>query len=249
MSALISLENVSITQGQISLVKNMAAQMNAGEIIGIIGPNGSGKSSLLKALAGLLPYQGTASIKGAALNKLGALERSQLIAYVEQTPSVVWPLSVYEVVALGRIASSKREKDAQEIAEAMTLTDINHLKNRQANTLSGGEFARVMLARALATDAEILLLDEPMSGLDLRYEMEISHCLKAVAAEGKTVVVSIHDLNIAASLCTKALLLNNGVQIGFASIAELFASGKIEEAFNVRLHAFEHEGNQRLYAV
>lgn len=254
MSVHLSLEHFGVRHKATSLVRGVNAGIHAGEIIGVVGPNGAGKSSLLKALAGLLLYEGTALLNQQPLKHLTGRERSQAMAYVEQFPSVVWPLTVREVVALGRIpftASRHRfsEEDTQLIAAALRATDCEALQARQANTLSGGEFARVMLARALATDAPLLLLDEPLSGLDMRYQLEIIRCLKDAASQGKTVVLSLHDVNVAAALCHKVILLSQAEHLGFAPLAELLEQGTLEAAFGVRLRTLQHDGQTLIYTI
>jgi iron complex transport system ATP-binding protein len=248
MTALLTLENMSVLQGNTALAQHVSMDVQAGEIIGVIGPNGAGKSSLLKALAGLLPYQGRVECAGVELRQMPAVIRAQRIAYVEQHPQVAWPLSVYDVVALGRSARRMLQaEDEAMIAKALAWTDTEPFAHRNVQTLSGGEFARVMLARALATDADMLLLDEPMSGLDLRYQADISACLKTVAATGKTVLVSIHDLNLAARLCHKVLLLNQSEQVGFAPLHQLLNQSVLGDVFGVRLEVLQHGDGAVVY--
>ncbi len=242
MSTMFHLQDASVVQGVALLVYGVNMDVEAGAIIGIIGPNGAGKSSLLKALAGLLPYQGVVEFKHQPLERLKPHQRAQHIAYVEQTPSVAWALSVREVVELGRLPFTAQQQEADEraVTQAMQLAGTTHLRDRRVDTLSGGEFARVMLARALATDAEVLLLDEPFSGLDLRYQLEIAACLKTISEQGKTVLFSLHDLNIASDLCHRVLLLNRAQPLGFASVAHLQQQGKLEDAFGVKLTTLAH---------
>jgi iron complex transport system ATP-binding protein len=189
--------------------------LSPGTLIGVVGPNGAGKSTLARALLGLVPYQGAVTIDGDEVSRLPPAAMAQRIAYLPQGAILHWPLSVERLVSLGRLPhlgpfSRVREADRVAIQVAMRDTDTLHLAERIATDLSGGERARVMLARALATGAPALVVDEPLASLDPGHQFEIMALLAARAAAGALVVLLLHDLSIAARFCGRLLLIDRG---------------------------------------
>ena len=170
----------------------------------LIGPNGAGKSTLLRYLAGIIPHHtGHVTFDGRSLSALPRLERAKSIAYLSQDRTIAWPLRVRDVVMLGRIPygssfETATEADQQAVDQAIENTDLNALAEREITHLSGGERARVLLARVLATQAPWLLLDEPISGLDVRQQYLMLHLLRQQVDQGRSVLVVLHDLSLPA---------------------------------------------------
>lgn len=179
-----------------------------GEVVGIIGPNGAGKSTLLAALAGLQRGTGEVRLDGRALSAIPPRERAQLLGYLPQAGQSAWALSVRDVVAMGRLPWG--DADAQAIAAALSATGADRLADRRIDRLSGGEQARVWLARVLAGQPRVLLADEPVASLDLFYQRAVMDALRRFADAGNAVLVAIHDLGLAARHCDRLLLLANG---------------------------------------
>ncbi|MCX8150004.1 MAG: ABC transporter ATP-binding protein [Candidatus Bathyarchaeota archaeon] len=196
------------------------------EVLGMIGPNGSGKTTLLKCINKILePKQGRILLEGKHLKKMSRLEVAKHIGYVPQStvnnPSA---LSVFDVVLMGRrphFTWQNSEKDTEKTWEALKTLKIEHLALRDFYELSGGEQQRVLIARSLAQEAKVLLLDEPTSNLDIKYQLEVMNLTrKLVAKQRLAAVVAIHDLNLASRFCDKVVMMKNG---------RVYAAGKTHD--------------------
>ncbi|BDT91701.1 hemin import ATP-binding protein HmuV [Nocardia sputorum] len=186
----------------------------AGQVVALVGPNGAGKSTLLAVLAGeLAPSAGTVELEGRPLAHWTTLDMARRRAVLPQTHTVGFPFTAREVVAMGRapwVRTERREHDEQQIAAAMAVTDVAHLATRSFPTLSGGERARVALARVLAQDTATLLLDEPTAALDLGHQEAVLGLAAERAAAGAAVVVVLHDLGVAAAYADRVAVLDAG---------------------------------------
>jgi iron complex transport system ATP-binding protein len=204
-------------------LEQLSFQVAAGEILGIVGPNGSGKSSLLKLLAGLLsPHRGTILLGGRQTQHLSQLDIARLVAVVPQEYVQMFPFTVAETVLMGRFPHRKSRfwsvglgddtaADLVRAHEAMSETDVLSLADRLVSDLSGGERQRVIIARALAQEPKILLLDEPTAFLDINHQIEICSLIGRLRAERQlTVVLVSHDLNVASQICDRVLMLREG---------------------------------------
>jgi iron complex transport system ATP-binding protein len=220
----------------------------AGCLLGVLGPNGAGKSTLLTVLAGLLvPRSGGVTLAGHPLATMPLRERARRIAYLPQSRIVHWPLSVREVVALGRLAHSRRTgrlgpEDRRAVELAMAETGLEALHDRPVDRLSGGELARVLLARALAQGGDVLIADEPTSGLDPAYQLDVMARLAAIATAGKAVVVALHDLSLAARFCHSVVLLSGGRSVAAGRPAEVLDAARLAEVFGIRAHCCSLDG-------
>ncbi|WP_141811956.1 heme ABC transporter ATP-binding protein [Nocardia bhagyanarayanae] len=189
-------------------------EVAAGEVVALVGPNGAGKSTLLAALAGeLAPSEGSVELDGHALDHWTPLDMARRRAVLPQSHTVGFPFTAREVVAMGRapwVRTARGERDEEFIAAAMTSADVGHLAARSFPTLSGGERARVALARVLAQDTATLLLDEPTAALDLGHQEAVLRLAAERAAAGAAVVVVLHDLGIAAAYADRVAVLESG---------------------------------------
>ncbi|HEX6770053.1 MAG TPA: ABC transporter ATP-binding protein, partial [Candidatus Binatia bacterium] len=219
----------------------------AGELIALIGPNGSGKTTLLKIMLGLLPPgSGEVNLLNQPLATYQAKARARTIAYVSQQPALSFPLTVRELVALGRYPHGGRGRespaDTRAIENALDRTAAKDLSNRQFNSLSGGEKQKVLIARALAQSARVLLLDEPTLHLDLNFQLQILSALKRLCVDkGITVITVLHDVNLLSLFADKALLLSGGIQRGFGSVAEVIDENSIKDLLGVDMKAIDGE--------
>ncbi|MGQ4598950.1 heme ABC transporter ATP-binding protein [Nocardia sp. R6R-6] len=186
----------------------------AGQVVALVGPNGAGKSTLLAALAGELTLSaGRVELDGLPLTQWSTLDMARRRAVLPQTHTVGFPFTAREVIAMGRapwVRTERRELDDEHIAAAMAATDVEHLAARSFPTLSGGERARVALARVLAQDTATLLLDEPTAALDLGHQEAVLRLAAARAGAGVAVVVVLHDLGIAAAYADRVAVLDSG---------------------------------------
>jgi iron complex transport system ATP-binding protein len=244
----ISIENLSVKLGGKLVLDNVSLHARAGEIIAILGPNGAGKSSLLKAVLGLQAVeQGEVKVDGNIFLDLALASRAKICSYLPQAPQVHWPLQVEHLVGLARphrpnSGVAMLEADQKAIDNALKLADADEFKGRSIFNLSGGERARVLLARALAVEAAILLADEPVAALDPRHQLEVMEVFKSLAGtsnsqagKGKIVFVVLHDINLACRYAHKICLLDKGRLAAFDDTKTVLNSGKLEQVFGVRL--------------
>jgi iron complex transport system ATP-binding protein len=194
----------------------MTVALEPGALVGVIGPNGAGKSSLIRALLGLVrPAAGRVTIDGRDVSTLDRRGIARAVAYLPQGQTLHWPLSVERLVALGRLPhlgplSRLTSRDESAVERAMVRADVLHLRDRIATELSGGERARVLLARALAVEARALIADEPLAALDPGHQIDVMTLLQAEARDGALVVTVLHDLSMAARWCDRLLLMDGG---------------------------------------
>ena len=208
--------DLSVRRGGRTIVHNAALKAVDGELIAVIGANGAGKSTLLASLAGLLaPSSGTIKLNERALTSLSRVELARRRAYLPQNPRCEWPISVERLIALGltptlpAFGGLPRAYQTR-IEEMLTQWDLLPQRHQAATTLSGGELARAMLARALVGNPDILIADEPISGLDPKHALDTLARLRALARAGKLVIISIHDLTLAARYATRLLVIDRG---------------------------------------
>ena len=205
-----------------------------GEMLGIIGPNGAGKSTLLQALAGIQAYQGNLDYFGFDAARLSSRHRAQRIGFLPQANQSAWSLCVEDVVTLGRLPWG--DEDAALIESAMTRTGVLPWRQRKVAQLSGGEQARVWLARVLAGQPVLLLADEPVASLDLLHQRKVMELLREHARQDRAVVLSIHDLGLAARYCDKLCLLAEGQVLAFGRPREVLTEAHVAAAFQVEVH-------------
>ncbi|MBE5960115.1 MAG: ABC transporter ATP-binding protein [Lachnospiraceae bacterium] len=203
-----------------------------GGFYGILGPNGSGKTSLLRHLLSYLPAEeGNICLGEKKLSDYSRKELAKKFAHVPQNTNVDASFSVYDIIMMGRSPYQKRfggitKEDERKVSEAMELMHCEEMKEKLITRLSGGEAQRVIAARAIAQDTPYLFLDEPISHLDIRYQIELMEALKTLNEErGTTIIAVLHDINMAAKYCRQILLMKNG---------KVFADGKTEEVLNVK---------------
>lgn len=228
--AVISIHNLSIR----NRLNSINLELHKGEVLGLVGPNGAGKSSLLSAMAGLLEYTGQIDLKGKKLMDYPATDRARGIALQPQFVESAWALSVHDVVSLGRIPWG--DSDQEIIQSAMLQANVLQLANRHVDELSGGEKARVWLARVLANQADILLVDEPVANLDIHYQQQVMSLLKEYARSGHAVIIAIHDLSLAAKYCDRICLLNNTKIVQTGLVDDVFTLDNLSKVFNTQVY-------------
>lgn len=239
MSALIEVRNLHVSRSGAAILKGVSFAAGPGAFIALAGPNGAGKSTLLRALIGLEePDAGACLIDGAPARALAPLVRARRVAYLPQTRPVYWAMPAGAIVALGRFAygapARLEGEDAAAVARALAACDIAHLTARPAHALSGGEAARVHLARALAAETPALLADEPTAALDPRHQLAIMRTLRRRADAGALVIAALHDLALAARFCTRIVLLSEGAIAADGPPETALAPERLRGVFGVR---------------
>lgn len=215
----LSLHQISVNLGARRVVEGVSLELRAGEVAALLGPNGAGKTSLMRAALGLLPAaSGAALLDGADPRGLSNRARALRAAYLPQRPQAIWPVTVESLVALGRFAHGAAPdrlgaRDAAAVDAALAACALTPLRARRMDEISGGEKARAHLARALAQQAPLLVLDEPTAGLDPAQALAVAEILRAHAAGGGAVLFSTHDVALAARAADRVLLLRAGREI------------------------------------
>jgi iron complex transport system ATP-binding protein len=223
-----------------AILDNVSTSVAGGEFVAVIGANGAGKSTLLSVLAGLIrPESGTVTLDGAPLTGLTPTGLARRRAYLPQNPRCEWPIAVERLVALGLTPvlpalGELPEQFRPRIDAVLESCDLTPKRLQAATTLSGGELARAMLARALIGDPDILIVDEPTTGLDPQHALEAAARLRALALAGKLVIAAMHDLNLVARYATRVLALHQGAVAGNGATAETLTATLLSALFQVK---------------
>ncbi|MFL6799667.1 MAG: ABC transporter ATP-binding protein [Xanthobacteraceae bacterium] len=238
MSVLLRASDVSVELAGRRIVEHASIELKRGELTVLIGPNGAGKTTLMRALAGLLPAEGHIELAERPLASYAPRERARQIAYLPQGHIFHWPMSVAAVVALGRHPhadgfAALAEHDRAAVAQALAATAVEPWATRSVTTLSGGERARVALARALATQAPLLLADEPTMSLDPRHQLVVMQLIAATAHDGGAALAIVHDLTLAARFADKVIMMQGGRLVSTGTPREVLTPARIAEVFAV----------------
>jgi iron complex transport system ATP-binding protein len=237
----IAFEGVSVRRGDRTVVRDVTFGVGVGEWVCVIGPNGAGKSTLLSALAGLVRFTGRVELGGRPLGALSRRERARTIALVPQQPVIPDALRVADYVLLGRAPylgpfGAEGPDDVAVVRRVLERLDLWWAAGRRLDALSGGELQRVVLARALAQEAPVLLLDEPTTGLDLGHQQRVLELVASLRrTDGLTVVSAMHDLTIAGQFAERFVLLDDGVVVADGPRAEVLRADVIERHYGARV--------------
>jgi iron complex transport system ATP-binding protein len=234
----IRLENVRVTLGRRTVVDGISTMFEAGRLTGIVGPNGAGKSTMARAILALVPSTGRVSIDTDDVATLSRADLARRVTYLPQGQTLHWPLTVERLVGLGRLPhltpmSRITERDSAAIERAMERADIMSLRSRIATELSGGERARVMLARALAVEAPALIADEPLASLDPGHQIDVMELLRDEARGGGLVVTVLHDLTMAARYCDRLLLIDAGSIVAAGTPVEVLTPANLRAVYGI----------------
>ena len=238
MTTMLRAEDVSVELASTPIVEHATLELRRGELTLLVGPNGAGKTTLMRALAGLLPAQGNIELAGRPLASYSARDRARQIAYLPQGHVFHWPMSVAAVVALGRHPHADAfaplaDADRSAVGRALAATAVEPWASRAVTTLSGGERARVALARALATQAPILLADEPTMSLDPRHQLIVMELLARAAHDGGAVLAIVHDLALAARFGDRVIMMERGRLVADGAARDVLTPERIADVFAV----------------
>jgi iron complex transport system ATP-binding protein len=246
MGASVNVTDVSISLDGRAVLDGITLEVRSGEVLALVGPNGAGKSTLLAVLSGeRRADSGTVTLDGRALHEFGPLELARRRAVLTQDNAVSFPFRVREVLEMGRSPWARTPEladDESALAAAATQADVEHLLDRRFTELSGGERARVSLARVLAQQTGIVLLDEPTAALDLRHQEDVLGIARELASAGRAVVIVLHDLSLAGAVADRVGLLSAGRLVALGPPAEVLTAAALGEVYGVEVEVISRDG-------
>ena len=241
-------QSVSCELGRNQILDDVSSRVGSGELVVLLGPNGAGKTTLIRAGVGLLSnYQGNITLDGVPPNQLAAVERSRKISYLPQSRPMAWPIDVETTVALGRFAhgvSLGRLSDLDNAAvdDALVACDLEHLRNRRVDTLSGGELARVHCARAFASQAPLLIADEPIAALDPKHQFAVMTMIRNFVNQGAGALIVLHDVSLAAQFADRLIWLKAGKVIADGPVEETLTASMMLDVYEVSAEVSATDG-------
>ena len=244
----LQIKDLSFSYGSTQILKDISMELGSSDVLGIVGPNGAGKSTLLRCIDRILvPQNGTLLLDGREMKQMSSMEIAKKIGYVPQSIANTFPATVFDTVLMGRrphLGWRSSEEDIDTVLEVLTMLKIKYLAMRDFNEISGGQQQKVLIARALAQDAEILLLDEPTSNLDIRHQLEVMEILtKLVKKRGLSVMMAIHDLNLASRYSDRIIMLNGGSVRDTGDPASVLTAENIRSVYGVAV-IVKHEADK-----
>lgn len=230
---LLALDGLTVDLGGREVVTGVSLAIGPGEVVGLVGPNGAGKTSLMRAALGLIPSRGRSSLVA-----LPPPERARVAAFMPQAREIAWPITIETLVGLGRVpwlpaGTRLGAEDAAAVARALARLDLADHAARIVTHLSGGEQARALLARTLAQETPLVLADEPIAGFDPSHQIGTLRLFRELAAEGRGILLSIHDLGFAARYCTRLVLMRAGRVEADGPPGEVLTDARLAEVFGV----------------
>lgn len=241
MHPLLSVAQVHVRLDDHEILRDIGFTLPEGTWVGLLGPNGSGKTTLLRAIGAHIPFEGSIRLEGRSVEDWSARDRARRLAYVQQAPTLTFDFTVEELVVLGRAPhrgwlQAYRAKDRARVREALSMVDLEGFASRSVLSLSGGELQRVFLAQALVQEADLLLLDEPTSHLDVHYQFSFMEQIQGLVDEGRAVLAVFHDLELAARYADRLLVLKEGTLVADGAPADVLTPACIADVFGMRAH-------------
>ncbi len=243
----LSIRDLAVSFGALAALRPCRLDFAVGAVTGLLGPNGAGKTSLLRAIAGLVASHGSVRWLDSDLAALDRQARARTIAYLPQATTSAWPLTVAELVMLGRLPHRRFGErpdsgDRKAVDAALLAANVEKLASRPINSLSGGEQTRAHLARVLAVESPVLLVDEPVANLDPSHQLMIMNVLRERARARRCVIAVMHDLTLAARYCDRVILLNGGRVAADGRPQDVLTARAMSRVYGVRALVGEHEG-------
>ena len=248
----LKVNNIEFAYNSVPVLDNVSMELNRAEVLGIVGPNGTGKSTLIRCIDRILnPKRGSILLDGDYLNKLSRMEIARKIGYVPQSIQGVFPASVIDTVLMGRrpyLGWNNSKEDLDYVLEVLELLGMMEFAMRDINEISGGQQQKVLIARALAQKADILLLDEPTSNLDIKHQLEVMEIMKNIVKnKGISAIMALHDLNLASRYADRIIMMKEGKIFAGGSPASVLTEENIKQVYGVK--ALVNENGERPYII
>ncbi|MDR2633459.1 MAG: ABC transporter ATP-binding protein [Treponema sp.] len=253
--ARLKLENLKIGFTHQVILSDMSLSVEPGELLALAGPNGGGKTTLLKTIGGLLkPLAGRILLDGKDIQHMGKKEKAGNISFLFQSATPDWPFTVQEAVAQGRapyrgIFAAETALDKEATTRALMTAGLSGFEDRRVTELSGGEYQRVLIARAMAQEARLLLLDEPANNLDPKYQYMVMNLVRSLIQRGLSALVSLHDLSLAGLYADRIALVHQGGIAALGKPEEVLREGILAQVFGIPLVVSPHSRDPRIPAV
>lgn len=249
----LQIKNLGFSYGSTEILRGINMWLNPSEVLGIVGPNGTGKSTLLRCIDRILIPEGEVLLDGQEISGMSRVELAKRIGYVPQSMTGIFPATVFDMVLLGRrphLSWRSSEEDIDKVLEMLDLMDIKDLAMRNFNETSGGQQQKVLIARALAQDVDILLLDEPTSNLDIKHQLEVMEILTELSrTKGISVMMAIHDLNLASRYSDRIIMLNGGGIRDEGDPASVLTAENIRSVYDVDVVVRNEDGKPYMIPV
>lgn len=249
----LEIKGACFSYGSRTTLENVTMSIEEGEVVSIVGQNGSGKSTLLKCISRILKPEGNILVDGADIARVKSRDLAKVLGYVPQSINHSFPATVFDTVLLGRkpyVGWSISSEDIEIVSNIISLMGLRDMALRQSNELSGGERQKVFMARALAQEPEVLLLDEPTSNLDMRHQLEVLDIVKSLVKMKKTAaVMAIHDLNLAAQFSDRLIFLKNGKIYEAGTPAEVITVENIRKIYGVEVDIINNSRHLHIIPV
>jgi len=232
-------KDICVNVDERSLVNHASLTLRPGELVALLGPNGAGKTTLLRAMLGLTrANDGVSMLAGKDIGKLSPMQRAQLVSYLPQRRPLAWPNTVRDVVALGRFSHGVAlgrlsDQDARAVDDAIMSCDLGHLAKRHTDTLSGGELARVHIARAIAAQAPLLIADEPIAALDPRHQLSILELIRQYVGDGGGALLVLHEIALAARFADRLIWMTDGRIVADGTPADTCTGQQLRDVYAV----------------
>ncbi len=249
---MLKIQNITTGYANHTILQDFSLAVSRGDFLAILGPNGAGKSTLLKALIGFLPYiNGTISLDGISLSKISKMDLAKKISLIPQEIYLQFDYRVLDIVLMGRFPylnywENYRQEDFDIVEEILEKLNLSAMRDEYFSCLSGGEKQRVMIARALAQDTEIILMDEALSHLDINHQLEIMQLLAKIQKEdGKTIVLISHNINISSEFCNRIVMLKDGQIIADGTAENVITEVNLLKLFGVNINILINPSSQK----
>ncbi len=250
----LKVKNVEFSYASVPILKDICIELAASEMLGVVGPNGAGKSTLIRCIDRILkPQRGIILLDEQDIKEMQLRELAKKMGYIPQSTARVFPATVFDTVLLGRrphLGWRSSEEDTEKVLETLKLLNIENLAMRDINELSGGQQQKVIIARALTQEPDVLLLDEPTSNLDIRHQLEVMDVIKNITIEkGISAIMAIHDLNLAARYTDRIIIMNGGHIFAAGEPFSVLTTENIKTAYGVEVEVNKHGGKPYIVPI